>query len=391
MRNNKKGFTLSEVLVCLVIIGIIMVLSVNSIKIVRESYISLTYFAFKNLQAMVTELYAGSSQVLEGDAMKDEDGNTKISYENWTIDNQALQDSNGTYLPSMTKQCFDNNGNIIQVLKSDNEYNSYGEIISCSERQDYHETDGDGSNLFCKSLAAISNTSGKINCNDSDLANVSDVEENENGYWEPRIELNYDSPNFITTNGQRFYISSWQYDPEYISDEFGYRLVAIDLNSKSKPNITAVDNYKLPDIVTFLILDNGEIFPLGVAADNLTQNDRYYKYLNTKLKGYYYDANISRENSTTIPQECTRTVYQQDDNGNTTAVNNPCNYSVVPVQNSNGVTFFSYREAYCNAIDNDQLKYTHYCDGIDKHELCPPSNSNSAFDLCKVDTVKPMF
>ena len=38
MKNNKKGFTLGEVLVCVAIIGVIMAISVQSIKIVKSSY-----------------------------------------------------------------------------------------------------------------------------------------------------------------------------------------------------------------------------------------------------------------------------------------------------------------------------------------------------------------
>ena len=38
MNKFKKGFTLSEVLVCIVIIGVIMAMSVQTIKIVKTSY-----------------------------------------------------------------------------------------------------------------------------------------------------------------------------------------------------------------------------------------------------------------------------------------------------------------------------------------------------------------
>ncbi len=61
MKNKKIAFTLSELLVCMTIIGVIMALSANTIKIVKASYTSLSYFAFKNLQDAVGTLYSGSA------------------------------------------------------------------------------------------------------------------------------------------------------------------------------------------------------------------------------------------------------------------------------------------------------------------------------------------
>ena len=61
MKINKKGFTLGEVLVCIMIIGIIMALSMQSIKMVKSSYTSLTYFALKNVQDLVGEIYSGET------------------------------------------------------------------------------------------------------------------------------------------------------------------------------------------------------------------------------------------------------------------------------------------------------------------------------------------
>ena len=61
MSADKKGFTLGEVLVCIVIIGVIMALSMQTIKMVRTSYTSLAYFAFNTVQDMVGTIYAGDS------------------------------------------------------------------------------------------------------------------------------------------------------------------------------------------------------------------------------------------------------------------------------------------------------------------------------------------
>ena len=55
-----------------------------------------------------------------------------------------------------------------------------------------------------------------------------------------------------------------------ISNDFGFRLLAVDVNGTSKPNVIDPDDDKMPpDVLTFMIMDNGEMYPLGVAADNL--------------------------------------------------------------------------------------------------------------------------
>ena len=68
----KFGFTLAEVLVALAVIGVIMALSVHSIKIVKSSYTALTYFAHKNVVNMVGVLNSGDSPF---ENLKDKDGN----------------------------------------------------------------------------------------------------------------------------------------------------------------------------------------------------------------------------------------------------------------------------------------------------------------------------
>ncbi|MCD7780033.1 MAG: prepilin-type N-terminal cleavage/methylation domain-containing protein [Candidatus Gastranaerophilales bacterium] len=366
MQNNKKGFTLSEVLVCLMIVGIIMALSVNSIKIVKESYVSLAYYAFKNLQGMVTELFSGPSPA--GSVID-------LSY-------------NGIKISYLTRQCINSNGNIIQVLKSDDEAGAWNTPY-CSARGGEGTTDGNGYNFFCNALAQISNTSGTIDCSNLSAVNF------ENSDKEPYISGLTTTPNFITTNGQRFYVSEWvaPSDTRSVSSEFGYRLVGIDLNGTSNPNITDNSNSSIPpDIVTFMVLDNGEVFPLGVAADNYVLNNNVYLYINARLKGYYYSTATTKRDSDTIPEDC--------------KVNGTCDYAVVPVQqvikygskadNERTHAVFSYREAYCGATDSSKLAYPGYCPS-DTYGLCPGGTptegeeANQPFDLCRIDTVKPAF
>lgn len=347
MKNKKFGFTLSEVLVSVAIIGVIMAISVNSIKIVKASYTSLTYFAFKNVQNMVGIVNSGDSPY------------------------GKLKDKDDTELPSMIAQCKNSKGQVVQILKSDSEYEGYG-IKSCSSRA---ADSGEEKNLFCKSLIAISNTSGKTNC--ENLASV------EMKGTEPVISnIDYSKPNFVTTNGQRFYISKWMSNAS-VSSDYGFRLIAVDLNGTSRPNKMEPDGTGTPpDIVTFMVLDNGEVLPLGIAADNINlPNGRVIMYLNSKVKGYYYTYDPNR--TINVASECTKKI-----NGNTQKT---CNYAIVPLQNEDGTSFFSYREAYCKATGDRSIAYENYCKDITPSTLCPPSNSSQVFDLCLTTNIKPMF
>lgn len=373
MRSNKLGFTLSEVLVSVVVIGVIMAIAVNSIKVVKASYTSLAYFAFNNVQNMVGALYSANDTGVEYDVIEKEndDGSKEKQVSIRNIYKIHLIDENGNELPSIVTQCKNTKGQVIQVLKSDSEYEVEG-IPSCSSRGTGTDTE---QNLFCKSLAAISNTSGRINCD-----NLSSIEMNGT---EPAISsLDYDNPSFITTNGQRFYISEWKKDFN-VSSDYGFRLVAVDLNGTSRPNRIEVNNTGTPpDIVTFMVIDNGEVFPIGVAADNINlPSGRVITYLNSKVKGYYYTYNENRTEN--VAPECTKVI-----NG---VKQQTCNYAIVPLTNEKGTSFFSYRQAYCLASGDRGITYENYCKDIPPSELCPPSTDSHVFDLCLTTNVKPMF
>ncbi len=349
MKNKRKGFTLAEVLICVVIIGFIITMSMTSLKIIRTSYTSLTYFAFKNIQDMVGELYSGSVPL------------------------EDLLDEHDSKIHYPVTKCIKSNPNgrvIVSVLESDNEHgeNMQG-LPLCSERVNIRNNP---SNIFCHALAAIVNTSGTVNCD-----NLQSVAFN-NSNHEPYIpNLNKDMPNFRATNGQIYYISQWDFNPG-VSNTYGYRLIAVDLNSTSRPNIYDEDgiSQNVPDIVTFMVLDNGEVFPLGVAADNVTNSEgKRFQYLTSQVKGYYYSYDKDRTDS--VPSECTKW--------------GTCNFAVVPLKNESGSSFFSYRQAYCTAIGNRNNEYANYCAGIAPSELCPPSSADQSFDMCRVENIKPMF
>ncbi len=85
-----------------------------------------------------------------------------------------------------------------------------------------------------------------------------------------------DTPSFTLTNGQRFYLSTRLEDP--ISG--GYRILAADLNGKSKPNETD------KDIVPFALKDDGTIIPLGEPINNK-------EYLSAIVKVYNGESGVT--------------------------------------------------------------------------------------------------
>lgn len=341
MDKNKKGFTLGEVLICIMVVGIIMALSVQTIKIVKTSYASLGYFAHKNVTAMARELFSGQ---MPGENTSD------------------------------VLLCRLTNGESTYVLKPDllPETNA---LLNCRDLST--ET---GTNTVCNSLAEMSNTSGKILCGSENLFTAAINDDTDEPYIS---DLNADNPNFITTNGQRYYITKRSFDTK-ISDNFGFRIIAVDLNGKSKPNSVETDSKKMPpDIIMFVLLDNGDIFPIGVAADNFNISDgRIVQYINSKVKGYYYSYDTNRTEG--IPSSCFVKT--------TSGTKQICNFAVVYAQNDEGTSFFTYREAYCNALGtNKEPAYKNYCYGKTRNILCPPSSNEKRFDLCNVENVKPLF
>ncbi len=368
MNKNKLGFTMAEVLVSMVIIGVVMALSVQTINVVRASYTSLTYYTLENVKSMITAIYAGDTP----DTQSGKSGIFKTNADGSTQE-----------IDSPITKCKMSSGQVKSVLKGVETNSPAWDIPSCNNIK------GTQSNIFCEAIAAVSNTSGKVNC--SKTYPIQMV----NG--EPLINANFESdqPNFKTTNGQKYYISDWKIDNS-ISNTFGFRVMAIDLNGNSKPNIGKQKGRQYPDVVNFVIFDDGEVFPVGVAADNIKIGTKKISYLAARVKGYYYSYNPARKNN--VPTECTFTTATGEKKSS-------CNFGVVLIGNDNEVSslqsdavvrVFTYRQAYCTVLgtkQNDTI-YNNYCSSVvmsSKAKYCPPSNDPSAFDLCLVDTIKPAF
>ncbi len=467
MKKNKKGFTLGEVLICMVIVGVIMVIAMNAIKIVRASYTSLTYFTFKNLKDMVGVVYSGQTAytlaaggkgtyyeydknsgkytLKQKECKIDKNTGSEVCSRDTAIASESssrvggyeqLTDSKGVSIPNPTILCKygkieDNTYDILSVLKNDSEQeyenksnNKQRPIGSCTSRPT-----GTGSNgsIFCKALSGILNSSGPVKCAGGDLYQA--------GYngtsKEPYISgSELKSPNFITTNGQRYYLSKWQPPSANVSPKYGYRIIAVDLNGKTGPNkldksaiggntsdTSKKFNSSPADIVQFLILDNGQVYPLGLAADNKQlAGGKKIQYLTSQIKGYYFDSkNLTADRrDINIPQECKQlkakdfkrndndASFEEDSEGKYTEQEvDACNFGRVDVQNENDVvtsdgkksSFFTYREAFCAITPSYDLEYENYCKvkSYTKNPLCPPSNSEKSFDECRVVNIKPMF
>lgn len=352
MKKTKLGFTLGEILICMMIIGIIMTLSASTLVTLKSSYTSLSYFTFKNMQTAVRELYAGQTA-------KTTDSNSAIM------------------------MCTRSDGKSVYVLKPDDYEPLTDEEIKANVQIDIPKCSkmasdvAKGTNTVCNLMVKMLNTTGKINCNNLYTAGFGDSDK------DPSIQnLEANNPNFVTTNGQRYYLTKRTFNSS-VSSEYGYRLLAVDLNGKSKPNKTNTSKKNPPDIITFMIMDNGELYPLGVAADNMKiSSKKTTNYLSSKLKGYYYSDKKDRTQG--IPSDC----YLKTNSG----TKQVCNYAVVNVQNDNKLSIYTYREAYCKSLGlNKTSTYEKYCYGITGNELCPPSTNEKRFDMCQVETIKPLF
>lgn len=357
MKTIKKAFTLAEVLVSMAIIGVVMAVSVQTIKIVQASYTSLAFFEFNNIKAIAGEAIGGNS----GSTPKDAKGN-------YVSDVSVRKGSR-------------------MVITSNN-------------------------STFCKYVTAISNVAkqkrqdGLDLCDEGTLFDV-EIIDNEPTFKDfDELEPEDKEPTFITNSGKFYYLSKWigpksEDSTKGVSDNYGYRLLAVDLNGKKRPNLMETyENRKIPDIVKFMIMDNGEIFPLGVAADNLqvsqiTEEHKKVIYIMANVKGYYFTSKAGRSEDV-IPADCKRQIADKD--GKPTGTKQ-CDFAVVNVTNpfspdNPEAIIFSYRQAYCLALGNRSSEFTNYCNsatvsGSDNY--CPPSSSDQAFDECRVRNIKPAF
>lgn len=226
--NQHKGFTLAEVLIMLVIVGVLAALSITVVSTQKAKFGLNCYYLLRELQITAGSLAA---QTDEGNL------HSKISEQTETTDDEG----------NTTTQ---------ETVKYD---------LSTDEG-------------FCKFFANSLNSASTIRCEDSNLysATISDIY---NGISSSSI------PNFRLINKYSVFLSKHVAGGTTGAGEVrpGYRMIAVDMNGDGKPNKTD------DDIIAFAIFDNGTVLPYGVAATN-TRTDangksEYIPYFQTVIKG----------------------------------------------------------------------------------------------------------
>lgn len=336
------GFTLAEVLVSLTIIGIIIIFYIPINKIVSVQYTTLAYSALENLSIASKELMSGDIAVHTGDetvrALWDQDGKTVLTP------------------------------------------NTYS---------------------FCMCLGDIINVRGDVNC-----------PKTESGYYsisgsDPlKFKLStetWDEPNIVGTNGYKYYISAHHTQNNSVASHFGYRVIAIDITGEKRPN--AEDTYpdvpsgQPSDIIYFIILDDGSVFPIGVAATNRN-------YINARTIAYYYSShNLPEGLIETKAYGCKNFVSAEGisdfkdlvwaSQTGSTAPSKPleCNFwkdnLLNPDTDAEQRTTYSYRIAYCLQKGQTGVFKGYNCTGTFSQASVCAAGGNA--DNCILEPVKPIY
>lgn len=272
---NKRGFSLAEILIMLVVLGIIATIIISNSKNNTYGYNQLYSFVFKNIQ--------------------------KIT----------------------------------------------GQLLSESVSSRLDESDSE----FCTKIVEMVNISGdEINCHALTPAEIIANPLAQDDFYISVKETPFsgltdtviDKPNFILSNGQRFYLS--RRIPEL---PLGYRIMSVDINGTSRPNEFN------KDIVAFLVYDNGEVLPLGKAADDKI-------YLSATVSIYNKNTGINTGD------------YVLSDTGN---------------------KFLTFREAFCKAgLTSSFSNYCMITGGFDKdYYIDNACLSTSPATFCQLRYIKTNF
>ncbi len=393
MKRNKRSFTMVELLICLVIVGIIMALAVQAIKTMNSSYTTLTYKAFKDMQTIVNSMW----EVNDDSPFADLDG------ENHSKDDMVVS------------KCSLADGTISSIIKPDTDTDYSSTVPSCTVTAG--NTSDDSTFNFCKRIASMANITGTVNCDWNDTFAVSTATNALDGYEVPYLDgFDADSPNFTTTNGQRYYISRRTCNENKVAfndydtskNYYCFRLIGVDLNGTRKPNVLSprpnetgdTNRNKIPDIITFMIMDNGTIFPLGAAGNNKKVDDnKYIPYLNSRIKAYDYEDVVDDDGATDENVDCLMSNGLDVD----VATKNTCAYKVRYILNDSGSgdsvsggTAGSYRDKFCISGQSERQYYDFYCSkgSYTIFSLCPGGSvaeGTEQYDECYADPIKPLL
>lgn len=323
-----KGFTLSEVMISLTVISVIMLFYIPVHKTVTQQYTTLGFAAFENLNAISKELMSGHA-VNEG-----------------------------------------------------------GEHIMATE------VDGSGRSIlntvdsaFCKNFFDVTNSLGNPNC--STFYNVQKTNAADPLTYK-LSSVDVDSPNGYTTNGHRYYLSSHQDQDNAVSTLYGYRVLGIDITGKKKPNLSdpypSAPEGKPADLIYFIILDDGRVFPVGVAGTNRN-------YINTRNDAYFYDEMPEGVHKATGCKSFgTPWDYQNNQrvvNSATTAVTGECTFGIASSLLA-GQTTYSYQTGYCfkNGDTTDFKGYNCSTNGLNQDPYCAAGGEATE---CHIKIIKPIY
>lgn len=445
MKKIKQAFTIVELLICLTIIGIIMTVAIQAFKTVADSYPSLTYFAFKNVKLIVKSMYEINTQAplpfnyMDGEEEKSKRLTERDVYIQRCLLNQADENgrpilwSVGVLKPDVKDNisCTRNEAGVGSCMFGDdhpvatindaipfcamvdgtisagNQLEEGDPFVEFPDKEgdpfvNYAETPDEHFN-FAQIAASMLNTTGEVNTNSYEVG----INENNYEYLTPYISnLDENSePTFTLTNGQNYYITRRYFNPN-ISQNFGFRLIAVDLNGKRGPNIISpskngaeVDkmNSDIPDIVTFMVMDNGFVYPLGVAANNkMFKNGKGIIYLNSRVRAYDYDVAGSVEDATCLVGVDDKDRGQKGQCAFTVTYKSAKNFYGADVEVGD------YRTRFCaSGQEGSQTKfYREYCNGINIIRGCPGSGQpydtqqteqDLYYDECYSDPIKPAF
>ena len=219
--NERKAFTLPEVLIVMVIVGVISVLMLTMVKPNDKALKYQYYNAYNTLQTAAFNIY------------------------------QDVQDA------------------ILYDFKDKSKKFAEG-------------TGSAASRDFCKKLAVqrgseVSNEYGYINTIEWNCNSFSSVNESTTNFSSL-------TPAFIASNSMKYYISPLQTKqfPDTLSignsTTINYFIVWVDLNGDRRPNTNKMENEnRPPDIVPFIVTTSGEIIPIGVPINDMRYMQAYVK------------------------------------------------------------------------------------------------------------------
>ena len=200
MMEKKTAFTLSELLIVFMLIGIITIASLYTINNRATDFFTRYYTAFDALNKAVYNTYTDTYCRVKG-----------VS-------------ATGT-----------------------------SDCTTKDQRKAGRAFPGDTATL-CNRLKEYLNAAQGIGKCSGDKGNII-ITANDDAFTDNKIQ-------FALTNGFRFYLSGPK-SISIKNNTIGYFVAYIDLNGSGKPNKFGIENNARPDIVPFVILKTGEVIPIG--------------------------------------------------------------------------------------------------------------------------------